>query len=464
MNKYTLKSIMDKTDNKHIAIVYNGEFAESMPISVELVNNGSVIQQGNISNDNTSVFFGPLDPNSQYNVKIHEANDVLSTDFTVDADGKLITLSKNLADNINADLNSIAPMAAATTVFLTYQSPSATQALGTYTSLFQAIERARQAGNGSVVKMNGTEVYRHGQAGRYYKYQFTTSYGYVTSKADADKWLSGYLYSHIIESTSARLYGCNWTTLKGTPAPWEFEPNNGGYYYQHSTPSNLAPKFTKATKQVLLSQSRLKLSSNKSQPFNAYVFFSFVSNKMNMDAGLIFDVYAHVWKTCTLVNWPAQGIKKFSVGSVVCGAKQNSAGEYITDTDVELTVSITSKNLTLVVKRLDNGQTATEVLNYMDPSATYSFVSSVSYVPAPTDPHDQNYAYTATPDYRCGGYFRNVIQTNSKLYTANGASYPYFSTSEKTYCSLRYNSDCCTVTGGTSRDVIDIFYDREHRS
>ena len=30
--------------------------------------------------------------------------------------------------------------------------------------------------------------------------------------------------------------------------------------------------------------------------------------------------------------------------------------------------------------------------------------------------------------------------------------------------SLRYNTDCCDLTSGSSRDIIDIFYDRAYRT
>ncbi len=447
MNKYFLRTVSSTEGKIRLAVVYNGDFSENSPVNVELYNGDTNESSDIISQDNTGVLLSPLCANTSYTLKISEKEKVQHLCFTTSEDGKTIQLDCPSPDDITVMLNAIAPMAAAATTFSTYSSASAASPVGVYASLFQAIDRARQAGTGAVVKINGTsEVYRHGQSGRYYKYQFTASYGYTTSLTDVNNWLNGYLYTYVITSSNARFYGCNWLTAKGTPNEWAKEPNSGGYYYQFG----FACTDNKATKKVLLSQSRLKPSQNGNQPFNAYVFFTFQNSSINLDAGIISGKGDGTWRLCIY------GAGQFTNGDIICGSTQNSAGEYIADADVQLTVSYVSGRLTLVAKNLSTGQSYTLSRDDSRIGGTPCLISSVSYVPDITS--------AMTADYRCGGYFRNVIQTESKVYSSSGTAYDFYSKSSKTQYSLRYNTDCCDLTSGSARDVIDIFYDRAYRT
>ena len=205
MNKYFLRTVSSTEGKIRLAVVYNGDFSENSPVNVELYNGDTNESSDIISQDNTGVLLSPLCANTSYTLKISEKEKVQHLCFTTSEDGKTIQLDCPSPDDITVMLNAIAPMAAAATTFSTYSSASAASPVGVYASLFQAIDRARQAGTGAVVKMNGTsEVYRHGQSGRYYKYQFTASYGYTTSLTDVNNWLNGYLYTYVITSSNAR--------------------------------------------------------------------------------------------------------------------------------------------------------------------------------------------------------------------------------------------------------------------
>ena len=160
------------------------------------------------------------------------------------------------------------------------------------------------------------------------EHEVTASYGYTTSLTDVNNWLNGYLYTYVITSSNARFYGCNWLTAKGTPNEWAKEPNSGGYYYQFG----FACTDNKATKKVLLSQSRLKPSQNGNQPFNAYVFFSIQNSSISLDAGIYSGKGDGNWRICIY------GGGKFDDDAIVCGSTQNSAGEYVADADIQLTV------------------------------------------------------------------------------------------------------------------------------
>ena len=453
MNKYILRTITGQDGSDYLAVVYNGEFSENSPLIIGLQENNIEVMSDRLSAENTSVFLGPLKTNTSYTLKIYEDGNVQQTSFSTSDDCSMIHLDAAVADNVTVALNAVAPLAAASTTFSAYRSASATSPLGVYSSLFQAIERARQAGTGAVVKMNGTdEVYRHGQTGRYYKYQFTASYGYTTNLTDVSNWLSGYLYTHVITSSNARFYGCNWLTAKGTPNEWAKEPNSGGYYYQFG----FAGTDNKVTKKVLLSQARLKPSQNPDMPFSAYVFFTFQTSSISIDAGVISEDANGNWN---LLIGTTTGGKWVSVpGGTICSSTLNSSGEYVADADIQLTMSYITGKLTLNAKNLTTGKTYT--LSYSNDliRGTPCLISSVSYVS-----HLSGNS-PITPAYRCGGYFRNVIQSESKVYTSGGTAYDFYSKSNKTQYSLRYNTDCCDLTSGSSRDIIDIFYDRAYRT
>ena len=453
MNKYILRTITGRDGSDYLAVVYNGEFSENSPSIIGLQENNIEVMSDRLSAENTSVFLGPLKTNTPYTLKIYEDGNVQQTSFSTSDDCSMIHLDAAVADNVTVALNAVAPLAAASTTFSAYRSASATSPLEVYSSLFQAIERARQAGTGAVVKMNGTdEVYRHGQTGRYYKYQFTASSGYTTNLTDVSNWLSGYLYTHVITSSNARFYGCNWLTAKGTPNEWAKEPNSGGYYYQFG----FAGTDNKVTKKVLLSQARLKPSQNPNMPFSAYVFFTFQTSSISIDAGVISEDANGNWN---LLIGTTTGGKWVSVpGGTICSSTLNSSGEYVADADIQLTMSYITGKLTLNAKNLTTGKTYT--LSYSNDliRGTPCLISSVSYVP-----HLSGNS-PITPDYRCGGYFRNVIQSESKVYTSGGTAYDFYSKSNKTQYSLRYNTDCCDLTSGSSRDIIDIFYDRAYRT
>ena len=453
MNKYILRTITGQDGSDYLAVVYNGEFSENSPLIIGLQENNIEVMSDRLSAENTSVFLGPLKTNTSYTLKIYEDGNVQQTSFSTSDDCSMIHLDAAVADNVTVALNAVAPLAAASTTFSAYRSASATSPLEVYSSLFQAIERARQAGTGAVVKMNGTdEVYRHGQSGRYYKYQFTASYGYTTNPTNVSNWLSGYLYTHVITSSNARFYGCNWLTAKGTPNEWAKEPNSGGYYYQFG----FAGTDNKVTKKVLLSQARLKPSQNPDMPFSAYVFFTFQTSSISIDAGVISEDANGNWN---LLIGTTTGGKWVSVpGGTICSSTLNSSGEYVADADIQLTMSYITGKLTLNAKNLTTGKTYT--LSYSNDliRGTPCLISSVSYVP-----HLSGNS-PITPDYRCGGYFRNVIQSESKVYTSGGTAYDFYSKSNKTQYSLRYNTDCCDLTSGSSRDIIDIFYDRAYRT
>lgn len=454
MNKYILRTITGRDGSDYLAVVYNGEFSENSPSIIGLQENNIEVMSDRLSAENTSVFLGPLKTNTPYTLKIYEDGNVQQTSFSTSDDCSMIHLDAAVADNVTVALNAVAPLAAASTTFSAYRSASATSPLEVYSSLFQAIERARQAGTGAVVKMNGTdEVYRHGQTGRYYKYQFTASYGYTTNLTDVSNWLSGYLYTHVITSSNARFYGCNWLTAKGTPNEWAKEPNSGGYYYQFG----YACTDNKVTKKILLSQSRLKPSQNANMPFNAYVFFTFQNSTISVDAGIYSGGGNGTWKLCISATLNT-GYDGFYSGDTICNSTLNSSGEYVADADIQLTVSYTTGKLTLVAKNLTTGKTYTMDYSNSRISGTPCLISSVSYVP------DLASNSPVTPDFRCGGYFRNVIQTESKVYTSGGTAYDFYSKSNKTQYSLRYNTDCCDLTSGSSRDIIDIFYDRAYRT
>jgi hypothetical protein len=444
----------------HVAVVYSGEYTRGTPTRIAMFNadTPNAKQTGEINEQNTCAILGKISAGLTYAVAIEDDDTARECRISIVEPSKnnlkfaLMSASKvSLSDGVASEIT--ADVAANTDAAVTYSAYSSSGTLLTTTaSMFFAIDRARTSGTNATVKKDGTTlVYTHGTSGRYYKYQFTAYYGYTTSLTDVDNWNSNYYYTHVVMSSNARIHSNNYLMVKGSsPDSWALEPNSGGYYYQFGFASSSYPK---VSKKVLLSQARLKPSQN-SQPFNAYIFFTVQNSSISMDAGIYSGGGNGTWKICM------SGGGTFTYGDTVCTSSLNGNGEYVASSDViiEVIYTASTNNIKVNVKNVNTGQIYTLDRTNTAFGGTPATISSVSYVPglATLAPD--------TPDYRCGGYLKNVIQTESKLYNSSGTAYDFYSTSAQTHYSLRYNSDCCEVTTGSSRDTIDIYYDKAYRT
>jgi len=446
---FVLRTLKNTDGSSTLAVIYDGEYIFEEKTSVLLEDSEGKCFHGTISSEDTSALFGPLSADTLYRLSLDGAR-CMQTSIQVNNDGSTFKFPQPLPDEIRADITSVAPRAAAAVTYTVHASASSAS-VGSFPSLFKAIEKARTTGSGAVVKLSGSEVYRHQQAGRLYKYQFTAAYGYIqsTDTSGINSWLNGYLYTYLINSSDATVYGCNYKMGKGTPNAWALEPNSGGYYYQYNVAGST---YRKIAKNVLLTQARFKPSQG-TMSFNAYIFCTYQNSNISVDLGIMSDGNGQ-WKPCTYSAKAGGGVQ---TGPVICTSTLNSNGEYVADSDVEITVSYVNGKIDLSVKRLKNGAVTTLSVSHaaITSASNPCLVSSVSYVP------DRN---GKTPDFRCDGYLKNVIQTESKLYNTAGTATNFYSTSSTTQYSLCYNTDCCTLTTGTNKDTIDIFYDRAYRT
>ena len=322
----------------------------------------------------------------------------------------------------------------------------------TTTNLFRAINSARMSGTNAYVMQDGSqEVYRHGISGRYYRFQYTAPYGYVTTQAEIDAWLTGFFYTYIIDSMTGRMTGCNYTTQKGSPAPWFLEPNSGGYYYQVSQVYN---GYRSVSRKVNLTKARLKPPSGSGQNFIPYIFFTVQNANISVDAG-IFTAYDRGWNWYLCINTGSS----FQVGDMICPCSVNGSGEYVASADLSFEVGYTAGQLVLKVKNLTTGVVSQMALDDSRIGGDCAIVSAISYVPS----IDQ----VTTPDFRNGGYFISVESVDSYLYTTSdctGTAVPFYSGSAATQFSLLYNTDCSIIVPSGAQDIVAIFYDRAYQT
>lgn len=451
---YDLKIAVRSDGRKMLAIEYDANSISSKPIVITVVDDGKNVEfQEVISSECSCAFVGPIEPGMKYTLSLTDGEFSHEEGFSISQDGKVNTL--------NIQNEEVLRNKAATSSYLYYVYSATSSTPIIKESLFQAIEQARVLGSGAYVKFqNTTEVYRHGISGRYYRYQFTASYGYVSSKSDADAWISGYNYAYVIQSSNGRVYATSYKTLKGTAPTWALEPNSGGYYYQYS---HYNKNYNKAEMRVNLTQAKLKLSENANQPFNAYAFINVHNANAGYDLGIIFSNTSHTWNmVCMPYN---SGSVTYSEGNTqICAASQNSNGEWVANADVKIAVELTSTGLKATITNISNNLTKniTVVNSKISSSAVNQvFVPAVSYVPSAAT---ELMLSTQTPDFRCGGYFKNVKLSDCKVFNKSGSSYVFYATSSATDMSLVYNDDCCTVTATSSATTVNIAYDKPYRS
>lgn len=458
MNNFRFNCLKNANNETMLAVICCGEYNLASPTHVTVSDNNVAFVES-ISAEDTSAFIGPLTAGT-YRISIAGEGDINAVgQFTLSTQDDLL-----LSDEILALTESdVAPASARATAYMFYAYSSAGLLCGTFESLFSAIEQTRQLGSGAYVLLNGTgsEVFRYGVSGRYYKFQFTASYGYVSSTSAADAWLTGYSCSYAIDSSTARMYGCHHVDLGTGKSPeWAYEPNSGGYYYQYSALNN---GLIKASMTVSLAGAKFHPSENAVQKFNPYVFI----NVHNGAAGCDFCLKADQDAAGTTLPWKtyyyytdATGYVA-ELGDTVCTATKDANGDWVANANVRITVEMTSEGMCGTFENLSTGvvrQVNVKKDNLTVSSEKLVFNLAVSCVPN-LSRTDRN-----TPDYRSGAYFKNVTIQNCKAYNASGTAYNFYVNSNVTDMALRYNTDCCEVTTTSTSTTVNIAYDKAYRT
>ncbi|HAN21006.1 MAG: hypothetical protein A2Y15_08090 [Clostridiales bacterium GWF2_36_10] len=337
---------------------------------------------------------------------------------------------------------------ATTVTYFVYDSSGVSH--GSYSSMFKAIDNTSVYGYGSYVGKDGPSnvvFIRNNSTSTYYKYQFTAYYGSTTSYSEAQEWVNGYAYTHIIDGTG-RLVLNSYSMLKGTPDSWSLEPNNGGYLYKFSNAFN---GYRKLYAQINLANASLKPSTTD-QNFNAYIYMSSQNSTVTADAGL-YCGWANdgEWRlfSCISGNFVDYG--------VICDSTLVN-GVYRPDANIQMTYSYTTGSITISIKNLSTNVTINRTIYNSSIGGNMSMISATSYVP--------DIISTQTPDYRNGGYLLNVEYQGCKIYDTYNTAYDFWFTSSAVNYTMVYNNDCCaTVSAGSGsnyKQIVTIFYDRAY--
>lgn len=455
MNNFRFNCVKNANNETMLAAVYCGEYNLTSPTHVTVSGN-NVAFTGDISAEDTSAFIGPLTAGT-YRISIACENNINAVgQFTLSAQDDLL-----LSDEILALAESVvAPASARATAYMFYAYSSSGSLYGSYESLFVAIDKARQLGFGAYVLLNGTgsEVFRYGVSGRYYKFQFTASYGYVSSTSAADAWLTGYSCSYAVDSSTAKFYGCHYTNLAGESPAWSHEPNSGGYFYQYS---QYTSGYKKAVMEVSLSNAKFHPSENANQGVVPYIFINVHNGTNYYDIGINPDQSSAGSTLSWNTNCNPIKTVEFSAPRTVCTATKDANGDWIASADVRITVEMTTSGIKGTVENLSTGSAHT--ITITDSALTTAtsdlvFTPAVSCVPL-LEGDDPD-----TPDYRSGAYFKNVTLRNCKIYNTSGTAYNFYVGSNSTSMALRYNTDCCEVSTTSTSTTVNIAYDKAYRT
>lgn len=460
---FSLSALYNKDGKAMLAVVYYGVLTRDIAVRAEIgdLTTGKPIDARQITADNTGITLGPVDIGKVCSISIKtsgiasEYHGTFSLQPAPSSEGGLLVSSDLwVGESPDGKPNSGKPFAtavgpvriAATVQYYAYTSGSSL--IGIYNSMFKAVDVTRSYGYGSYVKKDGVQVVftRNSSTSTYYKYQFTAYYGSTTSSSEANAWINGYLYSHVIDGTG-RFYGNHYVSLKGTPDSWSLEPNNGGYAYKFAYVYN---GYRKESARVNLTQARLKESPSGEQQFNAYVFMASQGPYVTAELG-IYCGYTRYgdWRTYRNINGVFEDL-----GVVVCGSTLVS-GEYVPNANIDMTYSYTSGQATMTIKNLSTSTTTTIYATNANIGGNMALIAATSYAP--------DIGSAVTPDYRCGGYFKNVKWEQCKIYDYNNFEYPFYATSGATNYAIGYNDDCCTYTSTSTTETVSIFYNRPYQ-
>lgn len=473
---FQISNLEGMNGNTNLIFVYTGSISEEN-IEVNLYNEDSYSNSCIISKDNTAAEFSNVELNSPYNLTVLIDNETVYTveiellddaeiDATIyDVDGAIISPTNNAIRNSRA---------AGEFQAKTSQTGSA---IGSSThSLWVAIERASKSSSSTacvIQTSNNTVVWAKSSVLTYYKYQFDTYYGSTTSSSNANSWIDGYNYSHIIDSLGrASQAGATKTqkydycqNLKGNPYNSRFvEQNNGAYYYNWSS-SNDAKKIS--TTFDLSNYEFTESSTETSQIWNGFMFLSFKQQNKGttFEAGLVCygdgqsgdidKIYPVVTYYDATTHLRQEWMPTNASNVIAHGTQSGNTGNF--SDIIHVSMEIKSDNSVLVTwyNASEDIQIEYDVPNpYVNYSDKHEWATAVAYVT------NADYAVPQQlNDLRNGGAMRNVKMKNTTLYIGSN-QYSYTPDSPYSLYAFAYNTDCITYSKSGSVETINIFFDR----
>ncbi len=462
---FQMDCITNKNQEYMVAITHLDmqEKGKTVDCFLEDLENNILLHE-TITPKNTGIILGAIELEKAYHIRIEEAENIYVGEVTAhkNAEKETVFLETNIyissakrqakAARITLEKAKVESQRAATNV--KYQAYVDNYKEGAaQKSLFAAIELIRTKANG-VVKRTDTGATVFDKNSDYHKYQFTAYYGSCNEPKEAEKWIEDFAYSHVIKK-DCHLYDNSFIsqTMSGVKVEaWNKEPDNGGYVVKYA---NMWLGYRTGSATVNLSQARLKASTNSKQGCNAFVYISTQNNDVTVDFGLICSPHSNGnWYPCyNIAGGENAGFKRFD--DVIVTSTKNSSGEYLPDKDVTMQYTFDEKgNVFFTV----NGKPyEIELDKPVIQKFDRSFLFMTSYVPIlDTLSKDKQ-----TPDFRNGGYFRNVVWKNCKLgKTTPNVPFNYNSSNRSLY--LEYNTDCCSTNHSGTTETVNIFYDREY--
>ena len=338
--------------------------------------------------------------------------------------------------------------------------------VGEFESVFQAMESTFRRDGTSVKEYGIRTVFVQGESDAIYLFQHTRFIRVVDNEDEAREFLDNHPFTHAINSDGSIL--CNsyrtWFDLEeDAPDEHMWEPNSGGYTYKVPYIWN---GFTRATKEVELSQARFRKSERSGedgQGFNAYIFFAVQNAEFTVDVGIM-SGWAHEGDWHVFL---AGGIEMQGLG-VITGSEYVD-GSYFPHDDLRIETWIRYGEAFLKVTNLTTGEYLSSSVQHDDIGGPTIFISATSFVP-------DNLSYYHTPDWRNGGYLLNVVYRNKYLQRPGARLDDFDSflfwmpiiegqeTSDTARYFFLYNDDTCRVEflsdddGNPNGEIINIDY------
>ena len=443
---YKFTQLEDVYSRPHVIFTYLGEETkEAITISISM-NGCDGIDAGGLEVvlpiGDTSYDFDNLWLNTNYNYLLKKGFEVFGRgNFELTEKG--LFLDGAIFDGSLSRANS-------------YQAKSGSTNIGSATpSLWKAIENARSSAytTATVEKNSTSTVFTKGTTTNYHKYQFENYYGSTTSSTDAQNWITGYNYSHIITNAAVPIYDYLQNIkggLTGISSSSLIERNEGAYYYNFSTVSS---SYKKITVEVNLASITARKASGS--PYNNLYFFVAAKQSYTSEVGLIMGgnqsgsptLYAY-YKIGTSNNISTQNA--IAVGSTTSGVMSFTG-------TVKITLGIAAGQMVCNVTNTTTGSSWSDTISdsSVSGSANTRWLYCASLVP--------DKASGAINDLRNYAYMRNAKFSNPTLYTtilATSGSSMAPSTSLCEYAFL-YNTDCGSYSSSSGVETIEIFYDRD---
>lgn len=393
--------------------------------------------------------------------------------------------NKNRSVNYNSTTTS-------STKFYVKSSESSSSIIKTYDNPFAAIQYiAQNRYNGYVVTQSNDSrlVFKYdlNDKSTFYLYQFGNYYG-VGDSDDVIDWMGYADYAHAVRADG--IFGSNEITSRAeyqpyahsydsklrTPEIWALEGNTGAYVYKKSL---YDAGYKSMSSYVALKDAQLKFDTDSkiNTPMNAYVYMSsnsnYNGNTISCDFGLIcssddpskwYLISSRKNKDSTTSS--VAEMNKFYKDDPIVTSKLNSDGSYTPQGNIYIYYNYGDGTVYCQVQNETTGKVQEGYVNdtlFTTSAQSITLMSGTSLVPNVSDgTKEDGKDVMVVSDIRNGGYLKNVIWQQNKIYKQNlwkGTAYSFDGTNTSaTNYLLIYDTDNASCNTSAKQDVVDIIY------